>query len=215
MLVIGAKGFAKEILDVLHQLNELDQLAFYDDINENAPQKLFNTFPILKTVEQARDYFNTTDNRFAIGVGNPILRKGLFDKFEALGGKVCTTISTQSNIGQYGVKIGDGTNVLDQAVLSSDITVGRCAIIYYSSIVTHDVQIGDFVEISPGAILLGRCKVGDYSQIGSHATVLPDVTIGKNVIVGAGAVVTRDVPDNCIVVGVPAIVKKRLEPLSL
>jgi bifunctional N-acetylglucosamine-1-phosphate-uridyltransferase/glucosamine-1-phosphate-acetyltransferase GlmU-like protein len=40
------------------------------------------------------------------------------------------------------------------------------------------------------------------------------VQIGSNVIVAAGAVVTKDVPDNCMVAGVPAIIKKQLNPLS-
>ena len=40
--------------------------------------------------------------------------------------------------------------------------------------------------------------------IGASATIGPGVTIGENSIVGAGAVVMRDVPANCIVVGVPA-----------
>lgn len=35
------------------------------------------------------------------------------------------------------------------------------------------------------------------------------VTIGQNCIVGANAVVLNDVPDNCIAVGVPAVIKKK------
>ena len=37
------------------------------------------------------------------------------------------------------------------------------------------------------------------------------MTIGKNCIVAAGAVVNRDVPDNCIVAGVPAKVLRTLD----
>ena len=37
------------------------------------------------------------------------------------------------------------------------------------------------------------------------------MTIGDNVIVAAGAVVTKDVPDNCVVAGVPAQKIKELE----
>lgn len=35
-------------------------------------------------------------------------------------------------------------------------------------------------------------------------TILPGVTIGNNVVVAAGEVVTKDVPDNCLVAGIPA-----------
>lgn len=47
-------------------------------------------------------------------------------------------------------------------------------------------------------------KVGNNVWIGGSATILAGVTIGNNVVVAAGAVVTKDVPDNCIVAGVPA-----------
>jgi len=40
--------------------------------------------------------------------------------------------------------------------------------------------------------------------IGAGATILAGVTIGENSVVAAGAVVSKDVPNNCIVGGVPA-----------
>ena len=40
---------------------------------------------------------------------------------------------------------------------------------------------------------------------------MPGVTIGENAIIGTGAVVTKDVPDNCMDVGVPAKVVKKLD----
>lgn len=41
------------------------------------------------------------------------------------------------------------------------------------------------------------------------ACVLGPITVGKNAIVGANAVVLKDVPDNCVAVGVPAIIKPK------
>ena len=81
MLIIGAKGFAKEVLEVCHQNDDTVNLAFYDDINKNIGDKLYDQFPILNSMVQAKQYFETIDNRFTIGIGNPKLRKKMADKF--------------------------------------------------------------------------------------------------------------------------------------
>lgn len=47
-------------------------------------------------------------------------------------------------------------------------------------------------------------RIGNDVWIGGNVTILPGVTIGNNVVVAAGAVVTKDIPDNTLVVGVPA-----------
>lgn len=36
-----------------------------------------------------------------------------------------------------------------------------------------------------------------------------EVTIGAGCVIAAGSVVTKDVPENCLVTGVPATIKKR------
>lgn len=55
--------------------------------------------------------------------------------------------------------------------------------------------------------------IGDDVWIGGNATILPGVHIGSNVVVAAGAVVSEDVPDNCVVGGVPARIIKELPGL--
>lgn len=47
-------------------------------------------------------------------------------------------------------------------------------------------------------------NIGNDVWIGGNCTILPGVTIGNNVVIAAGAVVTKDIPDNCVVAGVPA-----------
>lgn len=47
--------------------------------------------------------------------------------------------------------------------------------------------------------------------IGLGATIMPGVTVGENSIVAAAAMVTHDVPDNCVAVGIPAKVVKRID----
>lgn len=208
MIIIGVKGFAKEILEILHQNNELEGLAFYDDVNHDLPNLIYDKFPILKNENQVKEHFQKYGNEFTIGIGNPLLRIKMLEKFEALGGKLRSTLSKFSDIGSYEVHIGAGTNILSGAIVSNSVSIGKANLIYYNAIITHDVITGDFVEISPGAKLLGRCSVGDFSSIGSNAVILPDVKVGRNVIIGAGAVVRKDLPDDCVAVGIPAKIIK-------
>lgn len=57
----------------------------------------------------------------------------------------------------------------------------------------------------------GPVVIGDGAWIGENACVI-GASVGKNAVVGANAVVTRDVPDFCVAVGVPARVVKRYNP---
>lgn len=213
MLIIGAKGFAKEILEVLHINDNLSNIAFYDDVNDYQVYKLYNQFDILKNSEEASLFFKTKSNQFTIGIGSPKLRKILHDKFISAGGFFTSVISKNAQIGHYGNKINPGCNIMCGTIITNDIQIGKGTLINLNCTIGHDTIIGDFVEISPGTNISGNCKIGNYTTIGTNVTILPKVTIGQNVIVAAGAVVTKNVPSNCMVAGIPAVIKKEIEPL--
>lgn len=112
-----------------------------------------------------------------------------------------------------------------------NINVGEGFAANYNVIILDiaPVNIGDYCMIGPNTLITtvnhpfspkGRrekkaqakpVKIGNDVWIGGNCIILPGVTIGNNVIIGAGAVVTKDVPDNSLVVGVPARKIKELE----
>ena len=55
-------------------------------------------------------------------------------------------------------------------------------------------------------------KKGVY--VGAGSIILPGIIIGENAVVGAGSVVTKDVPQNTVVVGVPAKKLRMVEGMS-
>ncbi|MDO4560979.1 MAG: sugar O-acetyltransferase [bacterium] len=113
----------------------------------------------------------------------------------------------------------------------SNIHVGENFLANYNVTILDiaPVHIGDYVMIGPNTLIttvnhpltpLGRRKhlgvakpvsIGNDVWIGGSVTILPGVTIGSNVVVAAGAVVVKEVPDNCVVGGVPAKVIKTIE----
>ncbi len=208
MLIIGAKGLAGELLEIVHQKDVLSNLAFYDDVSTNIGTHLFDKFPVLRTEEQAKAYFESIANDYVIGIGNPNLRFKMYSKFSKLNGLLISLISPFCRIGSYNVDIGQGTIIMDNAIISNNVKIGSGCLIYYNATITHDCKIGDFVELSPSANILGNVTIGSLTHVGANATILPKVKIGKNVVVGAGAVVTKDIPDNCTVVGIPAKIVK-------
>lgn len=215
MLIIGAKGFASEILEDVYNTNKFDNIAFFDDINLNDPQMLFNRFRIIKTIEESSYFLKCNNYIFTIGIGRPKLRFKMYQKFTEIGGVLQGTTSPKASIGTFDVAIGVGTNILSNAIISNTVKIGMGCIIYYNVILTHNCIIGHFVELSPNAILLGDVTIGDFTHVGSNATILPNIKVGENVVIGAGSVVTKNIPDNCIVAGVPAVIIRNIDPLNI
>ena len=207
MLVAGAKRHAREILEVLHQKNDIEGLYFFDDVSNDLGNKLYGQFPILKSLSEAKEVFKI-DSRFALGVGNSYMRKKLAEKLCAQGGTLISVISNTANIGHYEIVLESGLNIMHHAMVSNGVSIGEGTLINASANIHHDVKIGRYCEVSPHAVLLGCCMLGDFCAIGSNSTILPDIKIGNHVTVGAGAMVNKDLPDYAVAVGIPAKIIK-------
>lgn len=101
----------------------------------------------------------------------------------------------------------------------------RCVIGRGSHIVAHQsIEIGDDVWTGPYVyvtdqnhgyadpeIPIGRqfpvnrpVSIGAGTWLGAGVIVLPGARIGRNVVIAAGSVVRGEIPDRCVVAGVPA-----------
>jgi len=198
MIIAGAGGHAKEILDIIS--NE-KSICFYDS-TDSIEESLFE-FKILKSSIAVESHFEK-DARFCLGVGNSKTRETLANELLAAGGNLISVIAENAEIGKFDVVIEKGVNIMQLALVSSSSIIRKGVLINAKATVHHDVEVKEYTEIGPGARILGGAKVGKFCQIGANAVVLPNIEIGDYAIIGAGAVVTKNVPSNSVSVGVPS-----------
>ena len=97
--------------------------------------------------------------------------------------------------------LGENSNIQDNSVCHTDDGM--------------PLIIGDNVTVGH-KVILHSCTVGDNSLIGMGSTVLNKAKIGNNCLVGANALVTegKEFPDNSLIVGSPAKVKRELTDME-
>jgi sugar O-acyltransferase (sialic acid O-acetyltransferase NeuD family) len=210
MVVVGAGGHAKEVIDVLIQSCVTDDILLFDNISENVSNILYDKFVIIKNDDDL-SLALSRNSEFVLGLGGPYKRRALSQYFERFGGKLTTVIFSSAKIGGYCVCLEEGLNIMNDVVIYSDVSIGRGSLINTACSIHHDARIGEYCELSPGSRILGNAKIGNYCFVGANAVVLPNIEIGDNVIIGAGAVITKNIPSKSVVVGVPGKIIKRIE----
>lgn len=96
----------------------------------------------------------------------------------------------------YDVKIGENSMIEGSVYIPPLSRIGKKVFIGPAASLTND-------PYPPSGKMIG-VTIEDGAIIGSRAVIKAGVTVGKNSVVAMGAVVTRNVPDNTVVVGIPA-----------
>lgn len=114
------------------------------------------------------------------------------------------------------VEIGERVVIMMGAIINIGASVGDETMVDMGAVLGGCVKIGKRCHIGAGAVLAGVIEpanakpviVEDDVLIGANAVILEGIHIKKGAIIGAGAIVTKDVEENCVVVGNPAYVIK-------
>lgn len=122
------------------------------------------------------------------------------------------------------VILSKGAEIFPGVVIEKNVFIGKHVALNWAVTISEGVLIGSYVSfhtqnhkrnsekrIFEGLTDINPIVVGKNSWIGEKSTILGGVNIGEFTTIGAASVVTKDIPDNCMACGVPAVVKKIYE----
>lgn len=204
MIVIGAGGFAKQLLPSLQRKGILGTCLFYDNLTEGKGSFIHQNFQTLRSEESLQAEITNGNKEFILAIGNPATRELMAEKIEALGAEHISFSDPKSSISDFDTQLDNGIIILEDVIIEPSVKIGRGVLINIRTLITHDCEVGNYCELSPGTTLLGGSQIGSNTFIGASSVILPKVRVGKNCIIGAGSIVNKDVPDNSKYAGVPA-----------
>ncbi|TFH15534.1 N-acetyltransferase [Candidatus Bathyarchaeota archaeon] len=114
-------------------------------------------------------------------------------------------------------EIGDNTKIGSLVHIDYNVKIGRDCKIEGMAYIPPLTRIGDRVFIGPGVIFTNDpypmsdkmigVTVEDDAIICAGSVLRPGITIGARSVIGMGAIVTKDVPQESVVYGNPAMEK--------
>ncbi len=128
---------------------------------------------------------------------------------------------------QSGARIGKCCSLGQNVNVSNNVTIGDYCKIQNNVSIYEGVELEDGVFCGPSCVFTNdltprarypkghenykRTLIKEGASIGANATIVCGHTVGRFAMVAAGAVVTKNVPDYCLVAGVPARVIGRVD----
>jgi sugar O-acyltransferase (sialic acid O-acetyltransferase NeuD family) len=205
IVILGAGGFAREVLDIFDACNEVRQdyevLGYIVESQYGSIGTLINDRPILGDF----DWFaENTEEVYAIcGVGAPETRLRLVRRAQELGTRFCSIVHPSALLTRW-VSMGEGVVIAAGCILTNRIRIGNHVQLNLDCTIGHDAILDDFVTLAPGVHVSGKVKVSAGCYVGTGANIINTVQLGEWSIVGAGSTILKDVPPNTTAVGVPA-----------
>lgn len=210
VVVIGAGGHAKVVLDILEKQN-CYEIAGLLDAHKPAGTEVYGYRVLGEETALAGDALR--DIAYAIvAIGDNWVRSLVAKKLTLLRPdlRFATAIHPAAVLAK-GTVIGAGTAVMAGVVVNSDTVVGQHCLLNTGASLDHDNAFGDFASIAPGAVTGGGVQVGEYTAISLGAKISHNRSLGSHSVIGAGALVLQDVGSRSLCWGTPAKVIRQRE----
>ena len=142
--------------------------------------------------------FNPLEYEILVAVSNPKEREKIINKLPPQT-EFTTFIHPTAIISQnFDVVIGEGSFIGANSIITTNVTIGKHAILNRGNHIGHDCVIGDYLSMMPGSIISGNVNIGNNVYIGSNSTVKEKMSICDNVVIGMSSCSVKPITQNGI-----------------
>ena len=147
--------------------------------------------------------FKPNDYLMMVAVGDSRARYNMVQKLPKET-KFFTFIHPTVLILDNNIKIGDGSFIGANSILTTNIKIGMHALLNRGNQIGHDTIIGDYFSAMPGAIVSGNVKIHDCVYMGTNSSIKEKLSIHSLVTIGLNSGVVKHIDEPGIYVGSPA-----------
>lgn len=185
LALFGYGGHAREVACQIDQ----EVTFFVDDEYAN---------DIAKPISE----FNPEEYVMMVAVADSHDRKAIVDKLPKET-KYFTFIHPSVYIMDDNIEIKEGSFIGVGSILTTNIKLGKHALLNRGNHIGHDCVIGDYFSAMPNAVVGGNVSIDDKVYIGSCSNIREKIKIVSDVTIGMNAAVVKNITKSGTYVGVP------------
>ena len=202
LIIVGAGGFARELLQWIKDINIVNPTwnikGFIDDDLKALEGKACD-YSVIGTIT---DWIPKENEVFALAIASPKTKEIIANKMKAKGAQFADIIHPKAEVCDFS-EHGEGIVMYPGASLNPNSKVGNFVTILSSGI-PHDAVVEDYATISSFCGLTREVHIGKRAYLADHVCILPGHSVGDDAYVGMGSVVVRNVKAGKKVFGNPA-----------
>ena len=216
IILIGGRGTAIVIADQIYDAQQrygvnIEVLGLA--LDDHSGGDSISGYPILCDIKDVYDKYRDYDDvKFLYQLYRPDVMRERTELLYSLNipKEKFTNFIHPSVMLAKSAKIGYGNVLLANVVVNCNAIIGNFNTVNSGTLLGHDITIGNN-NFFAGQVCVGSgLNIGDMNFIGLNTSIRNGISIGNGNIIGMSSNITKDVTDDNVLYGNPAVIKPKL-----
>ena len=148
--------------------------------------------------------FDPLEYEILVAIANPGEREEIVNRLPPQT-EFTTFIHPTAIISQnFDVIIGEGSFIGANSIITTNINIGKHALLNRGNHIGHDCIIGNYLSMMPGSIISGNVIIGNNVYLGTNSSIKEKLFINDDVVIGLNSGVVKNITRQGTYVGTPA-----------